>query len=154
MNQLSATYKIYLEAEDVSFSRIQSSVTFVKNLLAGSSNSYLRQSVIEDESEPGEYTLRCSIAGDIREAECTSQEDAGGLAFDLAQSLETIAGANSYMEMEGSLSWQYGTERKNYKFRSESGQDYCDIQAEDPVRAGTGEAARTATETTDTGTAG
>ena len=130
---LSATYQIYLEAEDVSFSRIQSSVASMKNLLANCSNSYLRQSSVEDESEPGEYVLRCCIWGDIHEEVCALPEDAGGLAFDLAEALETIAEACSYMEMEGSLSWQYGEERKNYKFRSESGQDYCDIQVEDPV---------------------
>lgn len=127
MDQLSIIYKIYLEAEDISASRIQSSIAFTKNLLAHSANPYFKNADLDDESDIEELTLRFYIENEIHEASCAFEEAAKSFAFDLAELLETIAAAHSYMDIEGSLIWQYLGEQKTYKFRSESGLDYCDI---------------------------
>lgn len=127
MEEFSLSYQICLEAEDVSVSRIQSSVAFIKNLLAGSGNYYLKNAKAEDESSLDEYVLRIYLQDKIQQTECIQQEDAKSFAFDLAQLLEDVAGAHSYLAIEGRLSWKYGADSKSYRFCSESGMDYCDI---------------------------
>lgn len=130
MNQFAITYKIYLEAEDVSATRIKSSTAFVRSLFQNSQNVYLNQADMDDESELEELTLRFYIEKEIQEAKASSQESAEDFVLDLAQVLDTIAAAHSYMEMEGSFSWTYDGTQKKYSFRSESGQDDCEITEE------------------------
>lgn len=127
MDKLEITYKIYLEAEDISGSRIQSCIANVRNLLTGHRSVYLKNASIEDESEIEEFVLRLYIEHEVYEQPCTSNEDAQNFVLDLAEFLDTVAAANSYMDLEGSFSWSYGGEKKSYTFHSESGMDYCDL---------------------------
>lgn len=130
MAQLSITYKIYLEADDISASRIKSSTAFMRRLLEGSRNSYLKYADIDDESDLDEFTMRFYIENSIHEDVCTSTDDAESFVLDMAELLDKAASAQSYMDMEGSFSWEYDGRQKKYRFQSESGQDYCEIVEE------------------------
>ncbi len=130
MNQLAITYKIYLEAEDVSVTRIKSSTSFVHSLFQNNQNIYLKNAQIDDESELEELILRLYIEKEIQEETASSKEAAQDFVLDLAQVLDAIAAANSYMDMEGSFSWSFDGEEKRYRFCSESGQDFCEIMEE------------------------
>lgn len=130
MAQLSITYKIYIEADDVSASRIKSSTAFMRRLLEGSDNRYLKQADIDDESDLDEFVLRFYVENSIHEDVCTSEDDAESFVFDIAELLDKAASAQSYMDMEGSFSWEYDGKQKKYRFHSESGQDDCEIVEE------------------------
>lgn len=130
MAQLSITYKIYLEADDISASRIKSSTAFMRHLLEGSRNSYLKHADIDDESDLDEFTMRFYIENSIHEDVCTSTDDAESFVLDMAELLDKAASAQSYMDMEGSFSWEFDGRQKKYRFQSESGQDYCEIVEE------------------------
>lgn len=127
MCRLSITYKIYLEADDISGSRIQSSAAFVKNLLENHRSPYFKNAGFDNESDIEEMVFRFYIENEIHEDVCTSKEDAKNFVLDMAEILDSIAAANSYMDMEGSFTWEYQDEKKSYTFQSESGLDYCDI---------------------------
>lgn len=127
MDKLTITYKIYLEAEDISGSRIQSCVANVRNLLTNHRNVYLKNASIDDESEIEELVLRLYIEQEVHEERCASNEDAQNFVLDMAEFLDSVAAANSYMDLEGSFSWEYKEQKKSYTFQSESGMDYCDI---------------------------
>ena len=130
MTQLSIIYKIYLEADDISASRIKSCTAFMRRLLEGSRNSYLKHADIDDESDLDEFTMRFYIENSIHEDVCVSTDDAESFVLDMAELLDKAASAQSYMDMEGSFSWEYDGRQKKYRFRSESGQDYCEIVEE------------------------
>lgn len=130
MAQLSIRYKIYLEADDISASRIKSSTAFMRHLLEGSRNSYLKHADIDDESDLDEFTMRFYIENSIHEDVCTSTDDAESFVLDMAELLDKAASAQSYMDMEGSFSWDFDGRQKKYRFQSESGQDYCEIVEE------------------------
>lgn len=130
MAQLSITYKIYLEADDISASRIKSSTAFMRRLLEGSRNSYLKHADIDDESDLDEFTMRFYIENSIHEDVCASTDDAESFVLDMAELLDKAASAQSYMDMEGSFSWEFDGRQKKYRFQSESGQDYCEIVEE------------------------
>lgn len=130
MAQLSITYKIYLEADDISASRIKSSTAFMRHLLEGSRNSYLKHADIDDESDLDEFTMRFYIENSIHEDVCASTDDAESFVLDMAELLDKAASAQSYMDMEGSFSWEFDGRQKKYRFQSESGQDYCEIVEE------------------------
>ena len=130
MAQLSITFKIYIEADDISASRIKSSTTFMRHLLEENRNSYLKSAKIDDESDLDEFTLRFYIENDIYQDECSSKEDAESFVLELAELLDQVASAHSYMDMEGSFSWEYDGRQKRYRFQSQSGLDYCEIVEE------------------------
>ncbi len=126
-NFLKIIYKVYLEADDISASRIQSSIHFVETMLEDAGNVYFKGAAIDNESSIEEFTLRYYIENEIHEDSCTSAEDAESFAFDMAEFLDAIAAAHSYMDLEGSLIWEYQGEKKEYRFQSESGMDYCNM---------------------------
>lgn len=130
MNELAITYKIFLEAEDVSVTRIKSSTAFVRSLFQNHQNIYLQHADMDDESELEELTFRLYIEKEIREEDVSSKEAAQDFVLDLAQVLDTIAAAQSYMDMEGSFSWTFDGMEKKYRFCSNSGQDECEITEE------------------------
>ncbi len=45
------TYRIFLEAEDVSQSRILSCAAYLKSVLANHKNPYISRAVVDDESD-------------------------------------------------------------------------------------------------------
>ena len=94
-------YKIYLEAEDISQSRIHSSVAFLKNRLEHSRNGYLNSAVFEDESDLDAFVLRFYVENEVQEESCLSPEHAESFIIDLAEILDDTAAAHSFMELEG-----------------------------------------------------
>lgn len=125
--QLEISYKIYLEADDISQSRIHASVGFVKNLMQNCHSVYLNHASFDDESDLDAFMLRLYVENEIREEACASPEDAESFVLDMAKLLDAVAAAHSYMDMEGSFSWKYHGEEKRYTFLSEGGCDYCDF---------------------------
>ena len=57
-NSLKISYKIYLEAEDISQSRISSTASYVSNLFKNCTNSYLQKAEVDNESDMDDFTLR------------------------------------------------------------------------------------------------
>ena len=125
--KLEIRYKIYMEAEDISQSRIHSSIAFLKNRLENSRNRYLKNATFDDESDLDAFVLRFYVENEIIETTCSSPEDAESFVIDLAEILDAAAAAHSFMDLEGEFSWKYHEEDKKYTFRSESGWDYCDF---------------------------
>lgn len=75
-NQVKITYHIYLEAEDVSQSRILSSTSYVKNLFKNCGNHYFQGVDFDDESDLDDFTLRLFVEQEILEEECSVEADA------------------------------------------------------------------------------
>ena len=111
-NSLKISYKIYLEAEDISQSRISSTASYVSNLFKNCTNSYLQKAEVDNESDMDDFTLRLYIDEKVEEEECSSPECAEGF-------LENI---------EGSFSISYHGVEDTFRFRSEAGSDLCDIE--------------------------
>lgn len=130
MGQLNITYKIFLEAEDISQPRIHSSTAFVKNRLEGCRSVYFKHAAVDDESSLDEFTMRLYIENEIHEETCTHEEDAESFVLDMAEFLDAVASAHSFLDMEGSFSWEYKGRKETYRIRSESGCDYCDFTKE------------------------
>ena len=127
MEAFTAQYNIYMEAEDIGQSRIHKSTEFVKNLIQNCRSVYLISAVLDDESDLDEFALRLYIEHKIQEDACSSLQDAQDFIPDLAEFLDAIAAAHSFLDMEGSFSWEYKGEKAAYRFRTESGWDYCDF---------------------------
>lgn len=127
MKHLNIRYKIFMEAEDISQSRIHAGTAYLKNQLEHAKNVYFRHTVYDDESDLDAFILRFYAENEWREDVCTAPEDAQDFILDLARILDETAAAHSFMDLEGEFFWQYGEEAKAYTFRSESGCDYCDF---------------------------
>lgn len=125
---LMITYKIYLEAEDVTQSRIQATSSYVKNLFSNCTNTYFRGVDIDDESDLDEFALRLYAQNTVKEEVCSDNESAKSFIMDMAEFLDYIAKANSFLEMEGMFSIEYEGVKESIKFTSECGQDYCDFE--------------------------
>lgn len=121
-------YKIFLEAEDVSQSRILSCASYMKNILANHKNPYIGRAVLDDESDMDDFVLRLFVEETIEEETCANQEMAEGFIDDMAELVTEIAQAHSFLDMEGSFSIAYEGEALAYAFTSASGDDGCDFQ--------------------------
>lgn len=121
------TYKIYLEAEDVSQSRIMSTTSYFKNLFVNCTNHYLQTANVDDECDMEDFTLRLYVEETIEEEDCSHPEDAKAFLGDMAEFLDAIAMAQSYLDMEGSFSISYEGVEEDYTFESEAGKDFCDF---------------------------
>ncbi len=121
-------YKIFLEAEDVSQSRILSCASYMKNILANHKNPYISRAVLDDESDMDDFVLRLFVEETIEEETCANQEMAEGFIDDMAELVTEIAQAHSFLDMEGSFSIAYEGEALAYAFTSASGDDGCDFQ--------------------------
>ena len=86
-NQVKITYHIYLEAEDVSQSRILSSTSYVKNLFKNCGNHYFQGVDFDDESDLDDFTLRLFVEQEILEEECSVEADAKDFPADMASAL-------------------------------------------------------------------
>lgn len=127
MEPMKISYKAYMEAEDIGQSRIYASIAFVKNQFQNARSVYLKQASFEDESDLDAFALRFYVEHEVYEEACTSPEDAQSFVLDLAQVLDAVAAAHSFLDMEGEFSWSFQGKEKKYTFRSESGVDYCDF---------------------------
>ena len=65
-------YKIFLEAEDVSQSRILSCASYMKRVLESCNNPYISRAELDDESDLDDFVLRLFVEEEIEEKECTN----------------------------------------------------------------------------------
>lgn len=119
--------KIYLEAEDVAQSRILSTTSYVKNLIANCNNSYISRLQIDDENDLDDFIIRLYAEAEIIEDTVTDEKAAEMLAPHLAELLTEIAQAQSYLDMEGSFQVEYQELKESYTFKSEQGDSFCDF---------------------------
>ena len=133
MEPFEMKFKIYMEADDIGQSRIHTCTAFLKNCLENSRNSYLHGADYDDASDSDAFILRFYVEKEIREEACTSCQDAFDFVMDLAQILDSVAAAHSFLDLEGDFSWKFRGEDKRYTFRSEGGSDVCDFM-EDPAK--------------------
>lgn len=124
---LEITYNIYLEAEDISQSRIMSAASYVKELVNNHDNSYLNRAEFDDESNLDDFSFRLFAKESITEETCKNAEDAKAFIDDIVDLLFDIAHMHSFLNMEGDFSILYNGERKQYTFCSESGDSLCDF---------------------------
>ena len=75
-NALKIKYKLYLEAEDVSQSRILSSASYLENVLHNHANPYIKCAQIDNESDLDEFELRLYVDESIAETDCTNADAA------------------------------------------------------------------------------
>lgn len=127
-NSLKISYKIYLEAEDISQSRISYTASYVSNLFKNCTNSYLQKAEVDNESDMDDFTLRLYIDEKVEEEACSSPECAEGFLENIAEFLDAVAAAHSYLDMEGSFSISYHGVEDAFRFRSEAGSDLCNIE--------------------------
>ena len=106
-DKMKINYKIYMEAEDVSQSRILSTASYVSNLFLNCTNRYFQSAKLDNESDLEEFALRLYVEEDIAEESCSSPEDAKAFLMDMAEFLDAVAMAQSYLDMEGSFSISY-----------------------------------------------
>ncbi len=60
-------YKIFLEAEDVSQSRILSCASYMKRVLESCNNPYISRAELDDESDLDDFVLRLFVEEEIEE---------------------------------------------------------------------------------------
>lgn len=123
--------KIFLEAEDISQSRIKSSYASIKAMLEQSANSYIKAMEIEDESDLDEFVLRFYIQTAGEEEKCSNVESAKGFVDDAAELLMEISHMHSFLDMEGTIQAVCQGETYSYTFASESGSCTCDFIREE-----------------------
>ena len=123
-NALKIKYKLYLEAEDVSQSRILSSASYLENVLHNHANPYIKCAQIDNESDLDEFELRLYVDEMIEETDCTIVE---AFLVEFADVLSEIAHIHSFMDLEGSFSVSFEGEHIAYDFRSEPGDGMCDF---------------------------
>ena len=75
-----------------------------------------------------DFTLRLYIDEKVEEEACGSPECAEGFLENIAEFLDAVAAAHSYLDMEGSFSISYHGVEDTFRFRSEAGSDLCDIE--------------------------
>ena len=126
-NALKIKYKLYLEAEDVSQSRILSSASYLENVLHNHANPYIKCAQIDNESDLDEFELRLYVDETIEEKYCANADAAEAFLDEFADVLSEIAHIHSFMDMEGSFSVSFEGEHIAYDFRSEPGDGMCDF---------------------------
>ncbi len=119
--------KIYLEAEDVSQSRILSTTSYVKNLILNCGNPYIAALQLDDENELDEFIIRLYLEAQLEEETCTDAKAAKMLVTHMAELLLEIAQAQSYLDMEGSFEVIRDGKQEAYRFVSEGGDSFCDF---------------------------
>ena len=82
----------------------------------------------DDESDLDDFTLRLFVEQEILEEECSVEADAKDFPADMAEFLDNIAQAHSFLDMEGDFTVEYQGEKVSFKFASEAGADYCDFE--------------------------
>ena len=107
-------YKIFLEAEDVSQSRILSCASYMKRVLESCNNPYISRAELDDESDLDDFVLRLFVEEEIEEKECTNPAMAESFIEDL--------------DLEGSFSVTWKGTTSAYAFVSPGGDDGCDFQ--------------------------
>ena len=117
---------MYLEAEDVSQSRILSSEAYLKKALNEHQNPFIRCAKIDNESDLDEFELRLYVDETI-EQKCEDLDAAEAFLDEFAEVLTEIAHMHSFMDMEGSFSVTIEDEQIAYDFKSEAGDGMCEF---------------------------
>lgn len=123
--KITIQYKIYMEAEDVSQSRILSCSSFVQNLFENCGSPCFCNVKVDNESDMDDFTLRLYVDHTVTEE--ITEVEAGNFCGDMAEFLDKIAMAQSFLDMEGSFMVDVEGKKESYKFTSESNQDYCEF---------------------------
>lgn len=126
-NSLKIQYSIYLEAEDISQSRILSTASYFNQLFLNCSNPYLKKAIVDNESDMEEFILRLYVNETIEEEVCSAPEYAEAFLENMAEFIDAIASAHSYLEIEGSFSIRYRDVKETFRFTSEAGKSSCEI---------------------------
>lgn len=124
-NTLKMEYKLYLEAEDVSQSRILSCASHLENVLHNHANPYIASAKIDNESDLDDFDLRLYVDEKIEEEDCANADAAEAFLDEFAEILDGIAHVHSFLDMEGSFSISFEGEEIAYDFRSEPGEGVC-----------------------------
>ena len=126
-NKLKIQYKLYLEAEDVSQSRILSCASYLENALQHHTNPYISCAEIDNESDLDEFEVRLYVDEVIEEEHCENVDAAESFLDEFAELLSEIAHLHSFLDMEGSFSISFEGEEIAYDFRSEPGEGVCTV---------------------------
>ena len=123
-NKLKIQYKLYLEAEDVSQSRILSCASYLENALQHHTNPYISCAEIDNESDLDEFEVRLYVDEVIEEEHCENVDAAESFLDEFAEILSEIAHLHSFLDMEGS-------EHIAYTFASEPGDGLCEFEEQE-----------------------
>lgn len=123
---LKISYKIYMDAEDVSQSRILSCVSNVESMIKNHKNTYIKQAEFDNESDMEDFVLRFYVEEQIEEEDADTDQ-AEAFLDELAELLDEIAHAHSFLDMEGSFSIDFAGEHIAYTFSSEAGDGLCEF---------------------------
>ena len=126
-NEIKFNCKIYLEAEDVAQTRIISTTSAVKHVFKNNKNPYISAMQVEEDNDMEDFILRICASAEMTET-CEEFADAEMLAPQLAEMLNDLAQAHSYLDMEGSLTVECGDLKESYHIVSERGEDFCDFE--------------------------
>ncbi len=128
MDSLKINYKIFLDAEDVSWHRILTAAQSISNAVKNHQSTYINQAEVTNESDTDDEVFRLYFNETIEEEVCSNPEDAGYFMDDMADLLSAIAHMHSYFDMEGEFSIQYKDMKAKYHFTSESGSPICEFE--------------------------
>lgn len=126
-NKLKIQYKLYLEAEDVSQSRILSCASYLENALQHHTNPYISCAEIDNESDLDEFEVRLYVDEVIEEEHCANVDAAESFLDEFAEILSEIAHLHSFLDMEGSFEISFEGEHIAYTFASEPGDGLCEF---------------------------
>ena len=107
MAALKISYKIYLEAEDVSQSRIQSCTSFVDEIVKNHANPYIARAEVTNENDMDDFIVRLYADEGITEDVCDSENDAKAFVDDMVDLLFDIAHMHSFLDMEAVFPWSW-----------------------------------------------
>lgn len=124
-NTLKVKYHIYMEAEDISQTRILSAASYIKEKLESYSSSFIKEAQIADESDLDDFILRLYI-NVSEEVENAAEEAADVFVDEFLDLIEEIAHVQSFMEMEGSCLAEVAEQKEEFTFTSEAGTGHCE----------------------------
>ena len=129
-NALKINYKLYLEAEDVSQSRILSSASYLESALHNHANPYIKCAKVDNESDLDDFIVRLYVDETIEE-ECENADAAEAFLDEFAELLSEIAHLHSYLDMEGHFEIEFEGEHIAYDFCSEPGDGMCEFHEQE-----------------------
>lgn len=127
-DKLQISYKIFLEAEDISQTRILSCTSYVKNMLKNHRNPYISRAVLDDENDLDDFVIRLFVEETIEEEACSEEAMAEAFVDDMVELVSELARMHSFLDMEGSFSIVHGEESLAYTYTSVGGDAGCDFQ--------------------------
>lgn len=127
MSTIKLNCDIFLEAEDIAHTRIQSTTECLKNVFKVHKNPYIKAMQIDVNNNLNDFVLRIEVKSTMEEV-CEDLEAAEMLAPQLAEMLDEFSQAHSYLEIEGKFSAEYADVKESYRIVSEGGSSFCDFE--------------------------